>query len=285
MHEAQGSQWLDEDQLVAIKPAHLLVTIKQTRQLEGALRSFAGQQHPEILNGWPHACIIQIHEVRPRPLRHRHIGWRPEYVANVAVAVQAQAPRTRMATQGRMLRHHRQRLVTTPGPKRLHLQANGTLRHQKVARRLPHGRKINGRPMHEVRLCSDIMHAGEKTPRPFKHLGIFKLGRTPATTRADRVKKICIAVQSGATQLQRGNDRDLGLAQLGSKGMLLENLLPTPTPGPIELDDHRTSVLQTGLIDTVLVRTESLQPPIAGQPQRFESVHHTVRSQGVVRVH
>jgi hypothetical protein len=89
--EAQRAQRLDQRQLAAVKAAKLLVALEQRAELAGALAPVARQQHPQVLHGRAHAGVVQVDKVRAAAAPF--VQRRPEDVAGVAVAVQADLAR------------------------------------------------------------------------------------------------------------------------------------------------------------------------------------------------
>ena len=86
--QAQGAQRLDEGQLAAVEGAELFVAVEQGAELVGALAPVAGQQHPQVLHRRAHAGVVQVDKMWAAA--PPFVQWRPQDVAGVAVAVQAQ---------------------------------------------------------------------------------------------------------------------------------------------------------------------------------------------------
>jgi hypothetical protein len=62
--------------------------------------------------------------------------------------------------------------------------------------------------------------------------------------------------RGAAGERQGGDRRDLGVHQLGEKAVLVEDRLPGPAAGAVELGDHAGLVLQLDLVDPVLHAVE-----------------------------
>ena len=81
------------------------------------------QQHPQVLHRRAHARIVQVHKVRPC---FGHAFRRPQNIAGVAVAVQAQ----HVYLLGHTRLHHFKRLVAKAQPLLRHFRCNPTVAHQ-----------------------------------------------------------------------------------------------------------------------------------------------------------
>ena len=80
------------------------------------------------------------------------------------------------------------------------------------------------------------------------------------------------------------DDRDLVLCELAREGVLLVDLRVAPALGPVELGDDGGVVLESDLVDAVLVAVEAEQTPVRTQARSGDRVEHEIRRQPCVGV-
>ena len=282
MDQAQRAQRLDQGQLIAVKFAELLVAVHQQPDLAAALAPVAAGQHPQVLHGRAHARVVQVHKVRARPGAGGRVGGRPQDIAGVAVAVQAQQAHAgvsgacRCAAQRRVGSDQGQRLVAVACPAALDVQGHLLVVQQPVARRLAKALQIEAGALHKGFFGAHRVDACQKAAYPFQHFLVVQLGRPPAPARADAKGKALKSVQRAALQHQRPHCGNFGLHQLLGKGVLLQDLGFAPAFGPVKLGHHGAAVLKLDLVNPVFVGRQSRQPPVAAQADGLQGVQNQV---------
>ena len=128
-----------------------------------------------------------------------------------------------------------------------------------------------------ARGTADRVYTAEKAPDPLPVVGRRKLRPTPAAARKDRIAKPPMKVQSGSVSHQRRDHRNLLRRQLRREGMLLGNGGVAPTAGPIKLGDHRIAVLDSDLVDPILIAVESQSASVAAIPKDLERIQYRFR--------
>ena len=91
-------------------------------------------------------------------------------------------------------------------------------------------------------------------------------------------------MQRVAGERERRDDRNLRRGELGDESVLLGDGLVGPAPGPVELRDDGSRVLDADLVNAILVAAKGLQPAVAAQAHRVERVEHVVRCELRVRM-
>ncbi len=81
---AQGAQRFHQVQLSRIEVRELAVAGQHLGELRHLFVAVPGQQHPQVLNAWTHARVVEVHDVYPG-IEHQH-------VAGVEVAVHPDSP-------------------------------------------------------------------------------------------------------------------------------------------------------------------------------------------------
>ena len=289
MNQAQGAQWLDQGQLAPVKRAKLLIAFQQSAELLGLLAPVAGQQHPQILYCRAAAGVVQVHKMRATA--HTVAGFiqgRPQHIAGVAVAVQAQlggalqtkVPGLRQAISGWC--NQVQGLLAGGFPALAHFQRNRIAAEQVLHAVIAKSVQIERWPLGKRLVHAHGVDAGQKAANPFQHFPVIKLRAAATAPGADGEIKALKVVQ-GAALLQQGRDHgDFGAGQLLAEAVFFQNLLAAPAAGAVELEHDLVAIVEHGLVDAVFVRGQSRQPPVtehAGAGQRVQ--HHIRRELGI----
>ena len=91
-------------------------------------------------------------------------------------------------------------------------------------------------------------------------------------------------MDAAAVDQQWRNHGQFLLRQLGTKGVLFENLCIAPALRPIELGDQRCCFVDTYLINAVFVTVKPKQAAVAAQVQLFHGIEDEIRRQGIERM-
>ncbi len=274
MDEAQRAQRLDQREFAAVEIPELLVAVQQGRELLRALAPLARQQHPQVLHGRAHARVVQVHEMRAAA---RQVGGRPEHVARMAVAMQAQHRAGRGAAGARHLFFdQRDGIAAGGGPGRLLVQRDRFGLQQGVARFDGEAAHVQRRPLHERPRRAHGVDAREEAADPFQRVEILQVGRAAAAPGAHGKREARVRVQRAAFHDERRDRGHLGGGEFGGEGVFLQDLRLAPAARAVELGDHARAVLQMHLIDPVLVRAQGHQAAVAVQADGRERVQHEV---------
>ena len=287
MHQPQRAQRLDQRQLAPVEFTEFVVAIDQRAELLQLLGALAREQHPQILHRRAAARIVQIDKMRPG---QRQAFGRPENVAGVAVAVQAQLAHVAHAVKHALGDGHR--LVKRLEPARLHVQRQITAIQQNLARVVAKSLQIQRGPVDKSPGRSDGVNARQKAANPFEHVEVFQLGPPSAPARRDAETEAVQMVQCAAVQRQRADHRDFSVHQLGGEGVFFEDLRVAPAVRAVELDHHRLArqiaaadrAFEVRLIDAVFIARQRHHPAIAAQADAGQRVQHHVGREVFVSV-
>ena len=233
MNQAQRAQRLNQGQLAAVKFAELFVAVHQRAQLACALRALAREQHPQVLHRRAAARVVQVHKVRSGT---RRAFRRPQNIAGVAVAVQAQ--RGHRAGSLHHALGHLHGFVKRAAPARGHVQRQVVAGQQQVAAGVAEALDVQRRPLCKRYCRAHGVDARQKAANPFKHRQLIELGPAPAAARRHAEGKTGEVVQRLALQAQRANHRNLSAHQLSGKSVLFQNLRIAPAAGAVKLGHH-----------------------------------------------
>ena len=103
----------------------------------------------------------------------------------------------------------------------------------------------------------------------------------PAAARVQRKTKASVFQQGSRWQadLQRRDDRNLGGGKLQRETVFFEDCCIAPASRAIELHDDRFGVLETDLIDTILIASEREYPAVTGKACGLDCFDDGVRRQ------
>ncbi len=77
----------------------------------------------------------------------------------------------------------------------------------------------------------------------------------------------------------RRADGDLGVRELREEAVLLQDLLPRPAPGAVELGDDAGAILALDLVDAVLERVQRVADAVAVDAGGLDGLDDLVRGQ------
>jgi hypothetical protein len=97
------------------------------------------------------------------------------------------------------------------------------------------------------------------------------------------VDPLDLAQRAAGAQVGRRHRRHLGLGEVGEEAVLVEDGLPRPATGTVELHDQALFVLQLDLVDPVLERAQGQAAAGTAEPADFHRVEHAVRGEGEER--
>ncbi len=149
--------------------------------------------------------------------------------------------------------------------------------------------------MGEGLLGAHGVQAGQKTPQPAQHLGVFQLWGASATAWGHghavtpegaqgrgHTQQMC-ARRCRVDQGERWHSGHFGIGQCLGEGVLFQDLRIAPATGPVELGHHKTAIFQTDLEDAVFVGVQLQQAPVDLLPEGLQGVEDEVGREVGVR--
>ncbi len=258
VHLAHDAQGFNQGQFGDIEIAEFGIAFEQAVE-----RSRRRGEHPQVLHGRAHACVIQIDEMRA--------GIGPQDIAAVAIAVQADVADGRARLQALL----EQAGEAFAGVGIARAQAGRQqFRAKHGAGRGPHEcLDIDAAAFVERRARSHAVDACKQAAHPGEILGRFQFRRTPALARIQAEAEACMLEQGLPVDQQRCHHRQFRLRKFECEIMFFINGRIAPATGAIELGDQRCRRLDADLIDAVFVAAQCQHAPIgliAGSGHRIE---------------
>ena len=108
---------------------------------------------------------------------------------------------------------------------------------------------------------------------------VVEFRRTAATPRVQRHAEAVHVMQAGAAQHQGRNDRQVAGREFGDEGVFLGDRGVTPALRPVELGHHRFTVVETDLVDAVLVAVQGQQTTVAAKTAGFDRIENEIGRQ------
>ena len=172
-----------------IKIAEFLVPGQHIGELTLLFVSIARQQHPQILNRRPRACIVEIDKKRPIV---------PQDVPAVTIAVQAQCPHS--AGTRKTLPYQFQRLIGNPEVNLGQFAGQSAAHGEEVARILP--KRLNSQRGAMLKALESAygMNPPEKSPHPLADVRAIQLGGTSSLSRKHGKTQIFVKVERFSAQ-------------------------------------------------------------------------------------
>ena len=147
---------------------------------------------------------------------------------------------------------------------------NEVVLHQVVVRGDSVTVEIDAWPVSKLARFADAMNSRQESPELLQKIHIIQVRCSAAPALEDRKAERTGLMQRLAAELQRRDNWQFRIAEFLGKAVLLEDCVITPAIGAIEFGDNRRPVLDTDLVNTVLVTVERKKPAIAMQRQAFE---------------
>lgn len=269
MDLAQGPQRLQQVELTVVELAEVLVSGEHGRELGGHLRALPREQHPEILDGRPHAGIVQIDEMGS--------GIGPQQIAPVTIAMEPNALVGARPLEGRP--HAVQCLIHDAGVGGDQLRGYPIVGKQEVAGTGAEALDIQGWAVAEGADGTDAMDAADEATDDLQNRVVFELWGAASAAGAQRKTVATVGMKCPACDLEGGHQRDLLLGDLQREGVLLQDCRVAPAPRAVELGDYRVGVLDPHLIDAVLVAVECQLVAVRRQSHRRHRVQDQVWSE------
>ncbi len=273
MHQAQGTQALDQWQLAGGEVMEFLITVDQFGQLTEAFMTLAGQHHPQILYRRAHAAVVEVD--------HMEGIIAVQQVARVAVAVQANR---RVAHAAEQFIQAREQIASD----RL-VGRQQAARHEAAVEQRGQGGVAKVVHSQAFAVCertagTDGVHASEQLAQAIQLVEIAWL-RCPATaTREQGEAKTAVLEQRLAIARQRRHHRDFVLGQLSAETVLLADRRIAPAIRTIKLGDQRRFAFDAHLIDAVLVAVECQYAGVAEIAKALHGIEHQIRGEGGKRM-
>jgi hypothetical protein len=138
-------------------------------------------------------------------------------------------------------------------------------------------------PISKRKPLAESVYAAEKPTQLMQVIEIVELRRPPALARINR--KLEVVVTADRRELPSGVDihrrhyRYLVLVQVTGQSMLLVDLFETPASRPVKLGDHRFPVVDSDLVNAVLVAVEREYPGVAEATGGLDRTDHPIRSE------
>ena len=141
-----------------------------------------------------------------------------------------------------------------------------------------------GFAMSERTAGTDGVHASEQLAEAVQLLEVARLRRPAAPAREQGEAEATVLEQRLAIARQGRYHRDLMLGQLGAETVLLADRRIAPAVRAIELGDQRRFILDTDLIDAVLVAVECQYAGVAEVAKALHGIEHQIRGEGGKRM-
>src|SRR5690606_17078246 len=132
--------------------------------------------------------------------------------------------------------------------------------------------------------ASDEVNAPEKAPHPLALRARAQL-RPAASAPLEHGEAEALVLEQRAPVLDdRRHHRNFGGGELEREAVLLLDRRIAPAIRAIELHDERYALLDSHLIDTILVTVQREDAPVGDTPEGLYRGNDDVRSQSVIRV-